>query len=202
LPAESFDIMEQVLPSLPGQQLSPLQHELDLLSHFESLPQQLVFPAVESWLQQAQALALLSSVDGLVCVVLCAIKARAIAIVLTSTRTFDFMVSSESFAGRRSSPRVAEHEGQTSLRTPRRNSCLDSEVCLQIEDSFRKERNCRAGDRTGRASFTKNPVRGGCGAVRKFLIATGQVRRNPRRLPVQLAAVLSAIQACCVGGFF
>lgn len=69
-PAESFDIMEQVLPPLPWQQLSPLQHEPDLLSHFESLPQQVVFPSVESWLQQAQALALLLSVDALGCDVL------------------------------------------------------------------------------------------------------------------------------------
>ena len=97
LPAESFDIMEQVLPSLPWQQLSPLQHEPDLLSHFESLPQQVVFPSVASWLQQAQALALLPSVDGLFGVVLWAIIARAITRVLTSMRTFDFMVSSESF---------------------------------------------------------------------------------------------------------
>jgi hypothetical protein len=95
--AESFDIMEQVLPSLPWQQLPLLQHEPDLLSHFDPLPQQAVFPPVESWLQQAQALALLSSVDGLVCEVLCAISARAITRVLASMRAFDFMVSSEYF---------------------------------------------------------------------------------------------------------
>jgi hypothetical protein len=120
-PAESFDIMEQILPPLPWQQLSPLQHEPDLLSHFESLPQQVVFPSVESWLQQAQALALLSSVDGLVCEVLCAISARAITRVLASMRAFDFMVSSEYFRWRRSSPRVGIDEGQISLRTARRN---------------------------------------------------------------------------------
>jgi hypothetical protein len=40
LPAESLDIMEQVLPSLPWQQLALLQHEPSLVPPFESFPEQ------------------------------------------------------------------------------------------------------------------------------------------------------------------
>jgi hypothetical protein len=95
LPAWSFDIMEQALPSLPWQQLPPLQHALPLPQQAASLPQHAILPSAWSWLQQAQVLALSLPVAGDDWFALCAISARAITTVLSITRTFDFMISSE-----------------------------------------------------------------------------------------------------------
>lgn len=90
LPFESFDIIGQVLPSLPWQQL-PLLQEEPSLAHPDPLPQQAVLPSAEPWLQQVQALALLSDGEGVLWV-LWAIRAKAISNVLTRMRAFDFMV--------------------------------------------------------------------------------------------------------------
>lgn len=62
--AESLDIMEQVLPSLPWQQLPPLQHAPSFALLFESFPPQVILLSAWPWLQQAQDLAEWSSVEG------------------------------------------------------------------------------------------------------------------------------------------
>src|SRR5512142_1845784 len=99
LPLASLDIIAQVLPSLPWQQVPSLPQ------HFESLPQQDILPSALSWLQHAQLLAAaLSSGAGADCVALCAMSASAIRIVLAKMRAFDFIGSSESRLWRTSSP--------------------------------------------------------------------------------------------------
>jgi hypothetical protein len=48
LPFWSFDIIAQALPSLPWQQLPPLQQDASLAQAAPSLPQHAIFPSVWS----------------------------------------------------------------------------------------------------------------------------------------------------------